>query len=103
MKFLSRYERKKKFTNGAQIYFDTLEQFSDDGGGRYEISAVKLLKTTPNFDKFSEEKTGCQISQRYGECYHINLMNYTKIHCGCIPFHVKDLSEFENVSTKIKI
>jgi hypothetical protein len=103
LKFLNRYERQKKSANGAKIYMDTLEELSDDGGGRYELSAVKLIKTTPGFEKFSEEKTGCQTSQTYAQCYGKNVASYTKMQCGCVPFHLMNLGEFGNVSTKLKI
>ena len=103
LRFLSRYNKKKKSTDGAKIHLDTLEEYSHDGGGRYELSAVKLLKTTLNFDKYSDQKTGCQKSQIYVQCYDEILVNYTKMQCGCAPFHLMSLHEFEKVRMELTI
>ena len=82
----------------AKIHLNNIEEFVHFGGGKYEMSAVKVISTTPEFNKFEEAVKGCQSRCSVEDCIKQNLLKLTTGNCSCIPFHLMTVDALHKVS-----
>ena len=84
----------------ATIHLNTLEEFSNLGGRKFEMSSVKIMRATSEFDKFNERVKKCQNRESRAQCMQQNLLNDTIKYCSCIPFHLMPLETMRKVKLK---
>ena len=69
----------------ATLYLNTIKEYSSQGGGNYEMSSVKEVKTTANFNNFDEVTKQCQNRHSFTECKQDLLVSYLRDTCSCSP------------------
>ena len=87
-------------TKKATVYLNTIKEFSSSGGGNYELSSVKEVRSTEAFDKFDEIIKQCQSRFSFNECKQEQLLLYLKEICSCAPFTLFGLEAVAKVGTK---
>ena len=90
-KTLNKAEFSMEIPTEVTLHFDTLEPYTEYGGGSFPISSVKQITGTLNYLQMREDVLQCEDRESWQECRMQRFYQTAAVQCACVPLGMQPL------------